>query len=159
MQSFAAWHQSSSSSCNLSRVRHKVHHFWCCSATAIDACMRCWPARDSTNPGILWPDFRVKLRNFHPAERVEEILPADPGTQPVRHFALFIVAVSMALGAVSASRAQIKHYTDGVVGQFDDTAGEMLLEPATITAKFTPPTAERPATLLITAKIARGRHT
>ncbi len=55
--------------------------------------------------------------------------------------------------------AQIKHYTDGVVGQFDNSASDVGLEPATVTAKFTPATSERPATLLITAKIARGRHT
>src|SRR5690242_17748800 len=65
----------------------------------------------------------------------------------------------MVLVASSASRAQINHYTDGVVGQFDDSASDTLLEPATITAKFTTKTADRPATLLITAKIARGRHT
>jgi thiol:disulfide interchange protein/DsbC/DsbD-like thiol-disulfide interchange protein len=77
----------------------------------------------------------------------------------VRHIALFVVAVSVSLVAFATSYAQKSHYTDGVVGQFDDLAGEMLLEPATISAKFSPRTTDRPATLLITAKIARGRHT
>jgi suppressor for copper-sensitivity B len=77
----------------------------------------------------------------------------------VRHIALFIVAVSISLVASATSLAQKSHYTDGVVGQFDDSASGLLLDSATISAKFTPPTAERPATLLITAKIAKGRHT
>ena len=77
----------------------------------------------------------------------------------MRHIALFIVATSLSLVAFATSHAQVRHYTDGVVGQFDNSTGDMLLEPATISAKFTPATAERPATLLITAKIARGRHT
>ena len=62
----------------------------------------------STNPGMLWPRSRVKLRNFHPADRVEKILPTDLGKQPVRHIALFVVAVSMSLFASATSHAQIK---------------------------------------------------
>jgi suppressor for copper-sensitivity B len=77
----------------------------------------------------------------------------------VRYIALFIVAVSISLVANATSYAQKSHYTDGVVGQFEDSGSGLLLDSATVTAKFTPPTAERPATLLITAKIAKGRHT
>lgn len=77
----------------------------------------------------------------------------------MRHIALFIIAVSLSLGTIATSHAQKSHYTDGVVGQFDDSASELLVESATITAKFTPRSDHRPATLLITAKIARGRHT
>jgi suppressor for copper-sensitivity B len=77
----------------------------------------------------------------------------------VRQFALFIVALFVSLVASAASQAQKSHYTDGVVGQFEDLGSGMLLDSATITAKFTLPTTERPATLLITAKIAKGRHT
>ena len=77
----------------------------------------------------------------------------------MRHFAIFIVTTLLSLAAVATSHAQKSHYTDGVVGQFDGSADDIMLEPATVTAKFTPATSEHPATLLITAKIAHGRHT
>jgi thiol:disulfide interchange protein len=75
----------------------------------------------------------------------------------VRHIALFIVAVSISLLAVGAADAQVSHYTDGLVGQFD--SGGLLLDSATVSAKFTPPSSDRPAILMITAKIAKGKHT
>ncbi len=106
--------------------------------------------------------FGVKLRNFLPTDRVEKILPGDIGKKPVRHIVILIVATSLPLVGFATSQAQTSprsHYTDGVVGQFDDAASDMLLESATVSAKFTTPTADRPATLMITAKIARGRHT
>ncbi len=77
----------------------------------------------------------------------------------MRHIAIFIAAACLAVVAAATTHAQVSHYTDGVVGQFDNLSGDMLAEPATVSAKFMPPAAGRPATLLITAKIARGRHT
>jgi thiol:disulfide interchange protein len=83
----------------------------------------------------------------------------------------FIVPITLALavsltapGSLTAqnrrdSSVPRSHYTDGVIGQFDESALDALAEPATIHAKFTTPTPDRPATLLITAKIAHGRHT
>src|SRR5690349_20578074 len=76
---------------------------------------------------------------------------------PVRYITLSIVALSISLVAVAASYAQVSHHTDGVVGQFDSS--DMLLEAATVSAKFTPATQSSPAILMITAKIAKGKHT
>ncbi|HVT30979.1 MAG TPA: hypothetical protein VHE81_23440, partial [Lacipirellulaceae bacterium] len=84
----------------------------------------------------------------------------------VRHIALSICAVLISLIAsvgASAQRARdaslpLNHYTDGVVGQFDELAGNLMVEPASVSAKFTSASADRPAILFITAKIARGRH-
>lgn len=85
----------------------------------------------------------------------------------VCHFALSTIAFCISLACLAATEAQAQrnpsgprvHYTDGLVGQFDRSAADMVLDPATVSAKFTPATAERPAILLITAKIAKGRHT
>ena len=84
----------------------------------------------------------------------------------VRYTVVSILSVVFSLVACAQLVAQNdrdgsarKHYTDGVVGQFDGLTSEFSLEPATVTAKFTVATKDRPATLLITAKIPRGRHT
>ncbi len=83
----------------------------------------------------------------------------------VRHILASILSVCLSVLTGSALLAQDqpnsgprKHYTDGVVSQFDSLTSDFSPEPATVTAKFTPKTNERPATLLITAKIARGKH-
>jgi suppressor for copper-sensitivity B len=47
---------------------------------------------------------------------------------------------------------------DGIVDQFDP-AGGIGMEPAKVTAQIAPATADRPAVLVINAKIAEGRHT
>lgn len=81
----------------------------------------------------------------------------------MRQFALFAISGSILCALASAAIAQRdtsgarSHFTDGVIGQFDESA--LLAEPATVSAKFTPATSNRPAILMITAKIARGRHT
>lgn len=85
----------------------------------------------------------------------------------MRCLARSVIAIAILFTAVGSLAAQTSrdstgprsHYTDGVVGQFDESAADALLEPATIAAKFTSATSDRPATLLITAKIAHGRHT
>ena len=46
----------------------------------------------------------------------------------------------------------------GIVGRFDDSAAAFA-EPATVTSRFIPATAEQPAILLVTAQIAPGKHT
>jgi thiol:disulfide interchange protein len=69
-----------------------------------------------------------------------------------------LVVVTTASAQPPRNSGPRTHFTDGLVGQFDQSAGS-LLDPATVSAKFTPATADRPAILLITAKIAKGRHT
>jgi thiol:disulfide interchange protein len=83
----------------------------------------------------------------------------------VRQITSFLLAIAAVLAVQTAARAQIErpqggktHFTDGIIGQFDETA-DFALEPATLTARIAAPTADRPAVLLITAKIAPGRHT
>jgi suppressor for copper-sensitivity B len=67
-------------------------------------------------------------------------------------------AIAQNVDVLSAPKT---HYTDGVVGQFDDfaTQTDSISEPATITAKIATATTDRPAVLLISAKIAAGKHT
>jgi suppressor for copper-sensitivity B len=48
-------------------------------------------------------------------------------------------------------------FNTGIVGQFDKSALSFA-EPATITAGFTPATADQPAVVFITAQIAPGKH-
>src|SRR5262245_294150 len=69
-----------------------------------------------------------------------------------------LVVVATASAQAPRNSGPRTHVTDGVVGQFDQSVGS-LLDPATVSAKFTPATADRPAILMITAKIAKGRHT
>ena len=62
----------------------------------------------------------------------------------MRHIAIFIIASLFSLVAFATSHAQVQHFTDGVVGQFDNSVTDIGLEPATITAKFTHATSDRP---------------
>src|SRR6476659_3822292 len=85
----------------------------------------------------------------------------------MRRSALILVAVLAVVLAPAISNGQTtrkpstarSHFTDGIIGQFDTSAADLLAAPATISAKFTAATSERRPILLITAKIASGRHT
>jgi DsbC/DsbD-like thiol-disulfide interchange protein len=85
----------------------------------------------------------------------------------MRRPALILVALSAVVVSPAISDGQTprkpssarSHFTDGIIGQFDNSAADLLAAPATVSAKFTAATSERPAILLITAKIASGRHT
>src|SRR3954471_17258835 len=90
-----------------------------------------------------------------------------PHPEDIMHrTALILVAILAAAVAPAISHAQSSrkpssarsHFTDGIIGQFDNPAGDLLAAPATVSAKFTAST-ERPAILMITANIAHGRHT
>lgn len=79
---------------------------------------------------------------------------------------LFVVAVtSLALAAPAAAqrfndplRSSTDRLGSGIVGQFDGSAG-LTEESATLATQIVPATAEHPAVLMLTAKIAPGRHT
>jgi suppressor for copper-sensitivity B len=85
----------------------------------------------------------------------------------MRQFGLSALIIVASLVTAPGMRAQTSsddsnprsHYTDGVIGQFDDSATDLLAESVTVSAKFTAADGKRPAVLFITAKIARGRHT
>jgi suppressor for copper-sensitivity B len=85
----------------------------------------------------------------------------------MRQPALILVALSAVVVAPAISHGQTtrkpssarSHFTDGIIGQFDNSAADLLAAPATVSAKFTAATSDRPAILLITAKIPSGRHT
>ena len=79
----------------------------------------------------------------------------------LRQFVLFAI-----LAVASAARAQDQieapfdpqaPFGPGIVGQFDATTPTG--DPATVTAQFSPATADQPAILAITGQIARGQHT
>jgi suppressor for copper-sensitivity B len=50
-------------------------------------------------------------------------------------------------------------FSDGIIGQFDDSGGQFLGEPLTIDTHIAPATPERPAVLVINARVAPDRHT
>ena len=84
----------------------------------------------------------------------------------MRIFAVTLIVISASLVAIVA-QAQDKNpnlfdpqspFGPGIIGQFDKSAAGFG-EPATITTRFTPATADQPAILLITAQIAPGKHT
>jgi suppressor for copper-sensitivity B len=85
----------------------------------------------------------------------------------MRRTALIVIAILAGAADPAISHAQSSrkpssarsHFTDGIIGQFDNSAGDLLAAPATVSAKFTAATSERRAILMITAKIAQGRHT
>lgn len=83
----------------------------------------------------------------------------------MRQFAFAITVVSASLVTVGVARAQPENATEiqspfaqGIIGQFDNSAAEFG-EAATITTRFTPSTTDQPSILLVTAKIAPGKHT
>jgi thiol:disulfide interchange protein len=86
----------------------------------------------------------------------------DIGAIQVRQFAFGLLAIPMILFALCPARAQGQNPIGfdpqspfGIVGQFDPASSG---EAAMITTRVAPATADQPATLLITAQIAPGKH-
>jgi thiol:disulfide interchange protein/DsbC/DsbD-like thiol-disulfide interchange protein len=80
----------------------------------------------------------------------------------LRILAVFAAAAWLACGHVGTSRAQSRLFPEAgnegfsIVGAFDNS---FAAEPAKVTAKFAPPTTDRPALLMITARLQPGWHT
>ncbi|HEX3601195.1 MAG TPA: cytochrome c biogenesis protein CcdA [Lacipirellulaceae bacterium] len=72
-------------------------------------------------------------------------------------FSLLFVIASLVAAIPAGAQAPGNSFDSGIVGRFDRSAGSFSA-PATISTRFTRPTADQPAILFITAKIARGRH-
>jgi thiol:disulfide interchange protein len=84
----------------------------------------------------------------------------------VRYFAIFFLAAWALLAASSVACAQQFNDPlrsndsagDGIIGRFDPSAG-LSLESESLKSQIAPPTADRPALLMLTVKIAEGKHT
>ncbi|MCI0334291.1 MAG: thioredoxin family protein [Planctomycetes bacterium] len=84
----------------------------------------------------------------------------------MRYFAILFLSAWMPLAAFSLASAQTfnepprssDRFSEGIIGQFDSSS-DIGLEPATLKAQLAPATVEHPAVLMLTAKIAAGRHT
>jgi len=85
----------------------------------------------------------------------------------VRYLAIFFLSAWVPLIAFNSAVAQpfnepvrsSDRFSDGIIGQFDSAAGLNVEESATLKAQVAPATAEHPAALVLTAKIAAGKHT
>ncbi len=85
----------------------------------------------------------------------------------MHHFAIFLLAASATVAACTSARAQSAGdpvrlpgvLDEGIVGQFDQLSEQFALEPVTLSAQFVPASDEQPAVLMITARVAAGRHT
>lgn len=84
----------------------------------------------------------------------------------MRYFAIFLLAASTPLAAFRAAAAQqfndplraADRSGEGIIGQFDSSAG-LSAESASLESRIAPAAADRPALLLLTIKIAPGKHT
>jgi thiol:disulfide interchange protein/DsbC/DsbD-like thiol-disulfide interchange protein len=80
-----------------------------------------------------------------------------------------LILVLAAAGAVIATpvyaqtnvdpSAPLTQFGDGIVDQFDPASEAILFDPLAIEARIAPATADRPALLVISARVAPGRHT
>src|SRR5262245_14073031 len=78
--------------------------------------------------------------------------------QRANRLAIGLLTLSVALFAVAPAFAQpgkSKSFGIGIIDSFDPAGSE---KEVTITSQFTAPTSERPAVLMITARIAQGWH-
>jgi thiol:disulfide interchange protein len=84
----------------------------------------------------------------------------------VRHIAIVLIAaLATGLQFVPAGAQNLDErprvsdrYSEGIIGQFDPSGG-IGVESAKVSAEIAPATADRPAVLIVNAKIAEGRHT
>ena len=84
----------------------------------------------------------------------------------MRFAVIIALAASSWLAAGDRARAQTYvdplgppgEYSGGIVGQFDDSRDQIVLNPVTVSSQITPAAADRPAILMITARVAEGRH-
>lgn len=84
----------------------------------------------------------------------------------MRRLAIFVFAVWAMIGPITAACAQspddpfrpVGESSEGIVGQFEGFSDELLRNPVTISARFTPALPDRPAVLAVTAEVAPGKH-
>jgi suppressor for copper-sensitivity B len=91
------------------------------------------------------------------------LIPESLTVRPILSRSVVFIAT---LATFASTRAQdqvqnpfgaTNQFNPGIIGRFDPSAN--MGEPATVSARFTPPTPNQPAIVLITAKIAPGQHT
>jgi thiol:disulfide interchange protein len=87
------------------------------------------------------------------------------GICDVRLATITVVALLSVLASAVKAQSELDplapptEFSDGIIGQFDDSGSQLLGEPLTLQTHIAPATAERPAVLVINARVAPGRHT